>query len=166
MESRVTAYKCPKCHGKGRIKEGKSLFKSWMPCDNCLGVGYLGTDDVYQYYLERGTDGKYRVKDIKQDRFFAEEALRAEKIQFIRNIVVLLLVIAYVVFAIFYELNYKTDVIFLLVTVGFLVLLFILITRKLLLYNLLRSLFGYFFSEPKDFKWALKERIKREKQED
>ncbi|MCA9382437.1 hypothetical protein KC660_03460, partial [Candidatus Dojkabacteria bacterium] len=82
MESKVTAYKCPKCHGKGRTKEGKSIFKSWMPCDNCMGVGYLGTDEVYQYYLERGTDGKYRVKDIKQDRFFAEEALREEKIQF------------------------------------------------------------------------------------
>src|SRR3989338_4093012 len=98
MDSKVSAHKCPKCDGKGRIKQGKGLFGKLGPCDNCRGVGYLGKDDLYEYYLERGTDGKYRVKEVKHDRYLAEEVLKQEKVNFLRTVLIFFTVITYIIY--------------------------------------------------------------------
>lgn len=162
MESKVIAEECPKCLSKGRVKEGKGLFKKWITCDNCRGTGYLGRDDAYYYYLQRGTDGKYRVADIKSDKFYGENIIKQEKIRFLRLVLIIISTIFYAIFAFIYQTRYKTDIEFVIVTVVFVGFLFVLITGKFLFFSPVKPILGYLTTEPKDYKWALKERKKQE----
>jgi hypothetical protein len=58
MENQIKVELCKICSGKGILPTGST-------CYNCSGSGVTGSDGVYQYYLERTSEGMVKVVGMK-----------------------------------------------------------------------------------------------------
>lgn len=59
MNNKLQAEICNNCQGRGLLPGSK------QPCSNCRGVGAIGSDGFYEYYLEPDQKGNLKVTDVK-----------------------------------------------------------------------------------------------------
>lgn len=156
MQPQVKAEICIQCKGKGLLPNGK-------PCDNCRGIGFIGTDGVYEYYLADDGRGNLRVVDIKSQIGSSQPQksngikLDTQKKSVIRGLVLVLTIILYVGFIGLYLTWIKDIRVFwtvTIITIG-LVIMFFLYDAKLI-NKLVNSIINIAFKEPEDFLNAVK----------
>lgn len=156
MPPQVRAEICTKCKGKGLLPNG-------TPCNDCKGIGFIGTDGVYEYYLADDGRGNLRVVDIKsqinpsQSQSRNNTKLDTQKKSVVRGLFLVLTIILYVSFIGLYMTWIKDIRIFwtvTIITIG-LVIMFFLYDAKLI-NKLVNSIINIAFKEPEDFLDAVK----------
>lgn len=162
MEKELRAEICPKCRGRGVIAGTNS------PCENCRGVGAIGTDGTYEYYLSQDEKGILRVQDIKetsndQTSFDKpQEDTRSQSRKILRGLIFVIAAISYTGYLgihFFWIKNTRILTVVSIITAGFL-LLYLLYDFKLL-EKIAKLILQVFIKEPNDFLAAVNQRSKK-----
>lgn len=165
MQNQVKVEVCKKCKGQG------SFPSTGKMCDECRGIGLIGTDGTYEYYL--GSDGKggLRIEGIKsqisapQISASDKKTLLIQKRTVTKMLLFLLFIILYGGFIGIYVSWIKDPKVFWVVTIftaGFLLLF--LFSKTELLNNIVKFITSIFFKEPYDFLSAVYKRGQRSEQ--
>ncbi|MFC1780316.1 hypothetical protein ACFLY9_01335 [Patescibacteria group bacterium] len=161
MQNQIKAEICSRCNGKGLVPGTSNI------CDNCRGIGAVGTDGTYEYYLADDSKGNLKVVDIKssssqtptqQETDGKQLAPKRKGVQ--RGLIFIIFIIVYGSFLAAYFTLINEPKVLWTVTIfvfGFIVLYFLYDTK--FLKKISRTLVNIIVREPDDFKSAIKKRI-------
>ncbi|MBU0975827.1 MAG: hypothetical protein ABIE03_01605 [Patescibacteria group bacterium] len=156
MENKIKPEICQNCLGKGVVPSTGAV------CEECRGIGALGTDGEKQYFLGVDQNNNIQVLDQKETISNTEgSAFRNQKNLFFRVVIFFVLFLLYIIFAGVSYFSLKSWELFTVATillVGFLVLFLVINTG--LFAKLVGLLTGSFAAEPEDFLSYLKRRQK------
>jgi len=158
MPKQIKAIICPKCKGNGTSSSGEI-------CDNCRGIGFIGSDGLNEYYLSSTPDGKLKVVDIKkQNRNYPETNNHHHSFQkksIMKDLYFIFIILSYIVFLAIYFTTIKEQKIFYLVTIiflGLITIVFIYNTKSLNI--IVNNLINLIFKDTEDYLHAL-DKIKK-----
>lgn len=164
MQPELKAEICPKCKGRG-------VFSTGTRCDNCRGVGAIGTDGQNEYYLQMDAQGNLRVADIKSSKTSpspfpeqpspenAPKPATKHNFMFLFLLVLLILYAGFVGIHIFILKNLKLFWIVTVITGGFMFLLVAYNTQLLKL--LVSRISKMIVQEPDDYLTSIKKNKKK-----
>jgi hypothetical protein len=161
LQNQIKAEICKSCNGKG-LTPGTSNI-----CENCRGVGAIGTDGTYEYYLADNGKGSLRVVDIKpsSSQTSGQQATNGKQLApkrkgVQRGLIFIVFIIVYGSFLAAYFAWINDPKVLWTVTMlvlGFLALYFLYDTK--FLNKISKILVNIIVREPNDFKSAIKKRV-------
>jgi hypothetical protein len=161
MQNQIRAEICKECQGEGiNPKTGAS-------CENCRGIGAIGNDGTYEYYLTQDNKGNLRVGEVKNDPkspdFTQKIDAKDQRRKVLRGLVFVMAAIIYCGYLGAHFIWIRNTNVLIIVTtiiIGFLVLY--LLYDFQFLSNTVNILLGIFIKQPDDFMAALQKRTKKE----